>query len=235
MDQLYRLKDTFIEYLSPKRRRTVGPTIGTPEGQEQHSYQPASEPQGQKAQDALRGRVDPVWLSPSDARFAPESRKRPREDDEFESHTHSEISPDESASQITASEEGGVASAVDLETEDEEEESDELEEELEQDLEEEPEVSSEDKVAEYLARQAELALRKEAIAQVKAQGDWHPDEVFLFERLSMRSFEEVFPANWKLDFPTLSGELFTKVQENTFINFNCDSSAAGTSSTCHLY
>ena len=108
---------------------------------------------------------------------------------------------------------------------------DELGEEIQEDLMyedlEEEEVSPEDKVAEYLARQAELALRKEAIAEVKAKGDWHPDEVFLFERLSMRSFEEVFPADWKREFPTLSADLFTADEKNAFINFNCGSTQLG--------
>jgi hypothetical protein len=156
----------------------------------------------------------------------------------------SEISPDESASQITPVDGSEGESVTDSPTEEEaiddleeneldgdEVEEDELEEEIEEDpMEEdleEDEVSPEDKVAEYLARQAELALRKEAIAEVKAKGDWHPDEVFLFERLSMRSFEEIFPATWKMEFPTLSGELFTTVPKNTFVNFNCASSALG--------
>jgi hypothetical protein len=110
-------------------------------------------------------------------------------------------------------------------TTEETEENDSLDQALEEDLE--VQISPEDKVAEYLARQAELALRKEAIAEVKAKGDWHPGEIFLFERLSMRSFEELFPAEWKVDFPTLSGDLFTTIRDNTFINYNCGSSASG--------
>jgi len=226
MDQLLRLKDSVIDYLSPKRRRTVGP--GTPsQGTEQHSYEPASEPQGKKARNALHDRIHAKLPSPSDTRFGPGSRKRPRKDESNfaasnSHHTDSEISPDESASQITAVEESEVELVSDhLVVEDE------LGEEIVEDLEEEAQVSPEDKVAEYLARQAELALRKEAIAEVKAKGNWHSDEVFLFERLSMRSFEELFPAEWKVDFPTLPGLLFTPSRENTFINYNCGSSASG--------
>ncbi|KIN00280.1 hypothetical protein OIDMADRAFT_82128, partial [Oidiodendron maius Zn] len=89
------------------------------------------------------------------------------------------------------------------------------------------EITAEEKVKEYLDRQAELALRKEAIDEVKAQGTWHPDEVFLFERLSMRSFEELLPASWQIDFPTLPETLFTTSPEKTFINYNCGSSSRG--------
>lgn len=234
MDQLYRLKETVIGYLSPKRRRTTGPTTPSPQlSSEQHLYEPASEPQGQRAQAALRRRIAAKYLSPPDSRFGSGSRKRAREDEyditEIDSrYTSSEISPEESASQITHADETKGVAASDLPTE---EGIDELEEELEEDLVqevvEEEEISSQDKVAEYLARQAELTLRKEAIAEVRANGGWHPDEVFLFERLSMRSFEEVFPAEWKVDFPTLSGDLFTTVQEITFVDYNFGSSAAG--------
>lgn len=235
MEQLYKLKDVFIGYLSPKRRRTVGPS--TPSNQlsaEHHFYEPTSEPQGQKSQAALRNRINIKHHPQPDTRFGPGSRKRARED-EYDlagrgtHHASFEISPDESASQIALVDESETESLSDPPTDDEQ--IDELEEELEEDFEEEDieeeEVSPEDKVAEYLARQAELALRKEAIAEVKAKGGWHPNEVFLFERLSMRSFEEVFPADWKVEFPTLSAELFTRVQKSTFVNYNCKSSHAG--------
>lgn len=217
-----------VDYLSPKRRRTLGPT--TPSHHE-HSYDPASEPQGQKARAALRGRLDGNQSSPSDLRFATNSRKRAREEDcdtaVTDSHlSGSEISPDESASQITVAQ----TSITDpTEGDEEEQDDDELEEEIEEDMEdmEDEEVSPEDKVAEYLARQAELELRKDAIAEVKAKGDWHPDEVYLFERLSLRSFEVVFPAEWKRELPTLPADLFGNDNETTLINNNCRSTHTG--------
>jgi hypothetical protein len=89
------------------------------------------------------------------------------------------------------------------------------------------EVSPEDKVEEYLARQAELALKKDAIEKAKAEGGWHPEELYLFERLSMRSFEELLPTSWQIDFPTLPEDLFTDFQDKTFINFNYGSSYRG--------
>jgi hypothetical protein len=224
MNQLFKLKDSVTDYLSPKRRRTVGPS--TPSYQE-HSYEPTSEPQGRKAQAALRSRLDKAHPSSSDAIFAAGSRKRAREDEcdtifTESHHSGSEISPDESASQITVAE-NSVSDPPTVEGEG----SEELEEDLEDDLEEEPEVSPEDKVAEYLARQAELELRKGAIAEVKAKGDWHPDEVFLFERLSLRSFEALLPADWKREFPTLPEDLFGSAKETTLFNYNCSNSQHG--------
>jgi hypothetical protein len=83
-------------------------------------------------------------------------------------------------------------------------------------------------VQEYLARQAELALRKDEVEKVKAAGDWHPDEIFLFERLSMRSFEQVIPAQWQIDLPALPETLFTTDPEKMFVKNNCRSSYSGT-------
>jgi hypothetical protein len=223
MDQLFKLKDTFIAYLSPnKRRRTVGPI--TPSlGPAQRSYEPISEPQDKKALATLRAKVNQKSFSPSDTRFAAGSRKRAREDDNDIEDEASEVSPEESVSQITPVEESGEESVNSRSSEGEEHSEMSLEEEMEEEV----EVSPEDKVEEYLARQAELALRKEAIADVKAQGTWHPEEIFLFERLSMRSFEELLPATWQIDFPTLPEILFTPIQEKTFINYNYGSSCYG--------
>ncbi|KAG9234633.1 hypothetical protein BJ875DRAFT_504593 [Amylocarpus encephaloides] len=91
----------------------------------------------------------------------------------------------------------------------------------------EPEVSSETKVEEFLARQAELALRQEDIAKAKAEGDWHPDELFVYERLLMRSFEELIPKEWKIDFPTLPELLFTDDLDKAFIKDHRPSSYRG--------
>jgi hypothetical protein len=224
MNQLFKLKNTFIEYLSPKRRRTVGPATSPATPTAQHSYVPTSEPKDKKAQAAINGQVNQKYLSPSDTRFAKGSRKRPREDDEYNDDESSEVSPDESISQICPAEkssQGSVNSTafeVDKQSDDDESIGDA------------EEVSAEEKVQEYLDRQAELALRKEAIKEVKAQGTWHSEEIFLFERLSMRSFEELLPATWQVDFPTLPEAVFTVAQEKAFINFNCGSSSRGTSS-----
>ncbi|POS84211.1 hypothetical protein EPUL_003617 [Erysiphe pulchra] len=84
------------------------------------------------------------------------------------------------------------------------------------------------KVQEYLRRQAEFSLRKSDVERAKASGDWHPDELFLFERLSMRGFEVLLPKSWKIDFPTLPLAIFAEYEnEPTFVNTNVTSSAYG--------
>jgi hypothetical protein len=221
MDQLFKLKNTFIEYLSPKRRRTIGPATPPHTGSTaEQSYVPTSEPRDEKAKATLGGKINQKYLLPSDTRFARGSRKRPREEDEFPDEDDFEVSPDESISQITpiqGSQHDSVASPT----------SEAEESETSVDRPEDDAISSVEKVKEYLDRQAELALRKGAIDEVKAQGTWHPDEVFLFERLSMRSFEELLPASWQIDFPTLPEALFTTNPTKTFINFNYGSSSRG--------
>jgi hypothetical protein len=221
MDQLFKLKNTFIQYLSPKRRRTVGPPTPphTP-GAAEHAYLPTSEPKDKKTKAALGTKINPKYLSPSDTRFARGSRKRAREDDEFADDGDSEVSPDESISQVTPVEKSRHDSVISPASDVEESE-------VGVDDPEEEEISADDKVQEYLDRQAELALRRGAIEEVRAQGNWHPDEMFLFERLSMRSFEELLPATWQIDFPTLPKTLFTTDPDKTFINFNCGTSSRG--------
>ncbi len=100
----------------------------------------------------------------------------------------------------------------------------------EEEIEEDPvdeQAVAEAKVQEYLARQAELALRKEEVERVKAAGDWHPDEIYLFERLSMRSFEQIIPAEWKVDLPSLPETLFTTDPEKMFVKSNYRTSYSG--------
>jgi len=116
-------------------------------------------------------------------------------------------------------EEGSENSATDSDVEP-------TEEEIEEDLVDEQAVA-EAKVQEYLARQAELALRKEEVERVKAAGDWHPDEIYLFERLSMRSFEQIIPAEWKVDLPSLPETLFTTDPEKMFVKSNYRTSYSG--------
>jgi hypothetical protein len=219
MDQLFKLKNTFIEYLSPKRRRTVDPATPHATDAAEQSYLPASEPKDKKSKAALGGKVNQKHLSPSDTRFAGGSKKRPREEDEY-ADPDFEVSPDESISQVTPAQDSSDDSGSDATPTSEPEESEEGAPEAE-------EVDADQKVQEYLDRQAELALRKGAIDEVKAEGTWHEDEVYLFERLSMRSFEELLPSSWQVDFPTLPKVLFTSDPVKAFISFNCGSSSRG--------
>ena len=252
MDQLYKLKDTVFGYLSPKRsaepsgpdpkrRRTVGPGTPSKDIAGERVYQPMSEPRGEKAQAAVYRRVTTKYFSRSDTN----PRKRGREDDKEDNdlaegeqlvdgdeddemnldnsgEVASSLGPEDSPSQITSN--GDDDEEEEDEDEDEGEEyNDEEEVELPQD----EEASAREKVQEYLARQAELALKKEAIEEVKLKGDWHPSEVFLFERLSLRSFEELIPREWQIDFRTLPEDLFNENKDKVLINYNCSPSYHG--------
>ena len=255
MDQLSKLKESIFGYFSPnrraeaslpdpKRRRTVG--LGTPsKGNGEHAYEPISEPRREKGQAALYSKMSMPF-------FSKNPRKRGREDEEYGEEPgedevtggeeddemsldnveedHSSLAPEDSPSQITPNyedDEGDNEEAVSeedgdgVEGEEEYEEEDKIE--LSQDL----EASAREKVQEYLARQAELALKKEAIKEVKAQGNWHPDEVFLFERLSLRSYEELLPQEWQIDFRTLPEDLFNKNKDSVLINYNYSPSFHG--------
>ena len=250
MNQLSRFKDTVLQYISPdaKRRRTIGPD-GASNDAPEHSYlTPVSEPHNMKAGTGTIRHAGFLNTSPSNTK-QPRKRGHDDIDDEEEAST---VSPMDSISQGPSVEEENEGCTEDEQvesegegesdeeaeerdegsTDDEEELSDggelgdDLEEEEEIDIEEREKALADAKVQEYLARQAELALRKEEIEQAKATGTWHPDELFLFERLALRSFEEILPAQWKIDLQTLPEDVFSK-NEGTFINSNCTKGSSG--------
>ncbi len=208
-----------------KRRRTIGPI--TPAKDAEHTFlAPTSEPRDRRAEATLRSHFDSLQIS-----GLPNPRKRAREDDEF-TERFSGTDPNDSISQNTPVDTDIQDSELIPVPEDEdgEEDDEELEDEDEVDSdeeeEEEEEISPEDKVAEYLQRQAELELRRKDVEAFKASGK-HKDEIFLFERISMRGFEEILPATWQIDFPTLPMVLFTEDPERAFINSHSLSSSAG--------
>jgi hypothetical protein len=255
MDQLARLKDSVFGYFSPKRsvptmpdakrRRTVGPPTPSKDLIGEPAYEPIL-PRGQNAQVALYSRLSTKYFSTSITN--PLKRRRKDEEDaedgdegeqldvaedveinlEEPEEDGDSINPEDSPSQITAQfdedneeEENGS---------DEDGDGDEVEDEYDEDDVEQPideEASAREKVEEYLARQAELALKKDAIAEVKQQGTWHPDEVYLFERLSLRSFEALIPREWQIDFRTLPEDLFGERKDKVLINYNCRTSFHG--------
>lgn len=220
MNQLARLKNTVVGYFTPlaKRRRTA---VATPAKDAEPTFlSPGSEP-------TMIGRFrDKMYISQDK-----NPRKRGRTEFEGEG---SALSPDDSISRISFSEDededamdtsgGGVDAEVKHEVEEaikvESDEDDEIEDD-------DQDAVAQAKVQEYLERQAELEMRKEDIEKARAAGDWHTDELFLYERLIMRSFEELIPLEWKIDFPTLPELLFTDEPAKTFINYNYISSARG--------
>lgn len=231
MDQLFRLRDTVVDYLSPlaKRRRTVGPATATPVKESGHALLiPASEPQGRRKRAAVY--VKDEYHVRSNIR---NPRKRARA--EFEGEA-SGLSPDDSVSQMDFSEQenGSSQEGTDLDGSDEQRiveqlnvESMSLEEDEVKVEEVDEDAVAQARVEEYLERQAELAMRKEEIERARAAGDWHADELFLYERLTMRSYEELIPLSWEIDFPTLPEVIFTDDPQKMFINHNYNSSSQG--------
>ncbi|CZR63356.1 uncharacterized protein PAC_13253 [Phialocephala subalpina] len=280
MDLVYRFRDSVVEYLSPKRRRTVGPTTPSKDDGEPMFDAPASEPQGSKAQTVVMARVTKTYIrNPRKRRFRedegdtvvtlkPEdsiSQVGPTEESEEEEEEEEASRSGEEGSD--ADEEGGESDLTDADSEEVDGDEMEIEAEDEGQLEvgsdeldaaeissdQEAEADDEDsdalidgesqideaeieaheaavadaKVKEYLAQQAELALRREDIEKAKAAGDWHPDALVLFERLSLRSFEVILPDVYKMDFKTLPEDLFALPGEDTFVNYNCKSYGYG--------
>jgi hypothetical protein len=229
MDQLLRIKDSFLNYLSPvaKRRRTIDPS--TPDTREHAFLASYSDPQDKKAHVTAISRLNlnykPGFKSP---------RKRAREDDN-DSISFSAIDPDDSISRGSPMDEDGSDGTTGSEEESEDgdedalgSEEEDMDDDDDRDMEDEgeAEISAEDKVAQYLARQAELEERLKDVEAFKLTGK-HKDEIFLFERMSMRGFEELLPADWQIDFPTLPMVLFTGSPGKTFINDNCISQSRG--------
>jgi hypothetical protein len=236
MDHLYRLKETLTGFLSPKRQRTVGPSPPTTQlVEEQHTYLPASELQDKTAQATLHYRITQKYASTSDTRFGPNSRKRAREDEGLAtmegmdvgvegrldtamevregigghgSDMEEEVSPHESASQITPLEGSVDGSDAEIEDEDEVEAQDHEE-----------ELSPDEKVQAYLARQALILEKMEEVKKVTAEGDWHEDEVELFEKLSMRGYQAIIANSWEEYLRTWPEDLFAPTND-AFLSHN---------------
>lgn len=228
MDTILRLKDNFVAFLSPptKRRRTIPATpskLPSPQ-----LLTPQSEILIVKSKEEEEAMLNEAYAIPP---HALKSRKRGREDDDEDEvrESTSGLGPDDSISQIEVQDSSMASSVVDDEgLDDIKEEGDEEEEEYPD------EPSGEDKVAAWQARQADLAVRKGFIEQARAT-NIHPDALFLIERIQMRGHEEIMPLRWKIDFPSLSPELFTDVKEMQFINSNELSSYAGKSGVIYMY
>ena len=217
MNQLFRLKENIVQFLSPpsKRQRTLP---ATPIKAGEHAYlTPQSHPDlpVMNAQVAVLARIQHTYMTPTDS---VNPRKRRREDDNEEDDVEvkavrSPVSPFDSISNIDVKQESISASSS--------ESGDEyVEETIEQDLKTglpTEQDTADDKVTEYLARQAELAIRLGDIDKVRAEAALHPDAFFLFERIAMRNFEEILPTIYKRDFPTLPDHIFTDVVENQFV------------------
>ena len=241
MEQLAKIKDSVFGFFSPrrintmpdpKRRHTIDLETPSKDLAGEHVFDPISEPRGEKAQVALYNRLNTKYISTSLSKN-PLKRSREEDDDneqlyegkedvEMSAVNSESISPEESPSQITP----GYDDEEEEEDESEDEDGEGFEGEGEYDDDEAEEIFDEEatareKVEEYLARQAELALKKDLIAEVKQQGTWHPDEVYLFERLSLRSFEPLIPQEWQIDFGTLPEDLFDENKDNVLINHNC--------------
>lgn len=87
-------------------------------------------------------------------------------------------------------------------------------------------------VQEDFDREAEFELRRKDVERAKASGDWHSEEIYLFERLCLRGFEFLLPQSWKIDFPTLPLSLFAdNIDTPTLLNTNFTSNSYGRYST----
>ncbi|THV51945.1 hypothetical protein BGAL_0094g00250 [Botrytis galanthina] len=185
MDQIFKIKDAVVNYLSPvaKRRRTMGgpQTPGYIEFDDEHQF--LSEPQNNR-RSLIFGRMDQN-NAPKEDRTTPTRNplKRSREDDEIEGPIFSgdDISPKQSSSH-NITESGEESETPDYMDEDEDEEE-------EEDL-----ISAQQKVDEYLAKQAaEFAMAKETVKRARADGEWSPEELFLLERLQYMGHEGLLP------------------------------------------
>ena len=91
----------------------------------------------------------------------------------------------------------------------------------------EEEPTAEEKVLDYIDRQELFAARRQAVADATTSADFSNDEAALFDRLAMRSFEPLIPAEWHPDFPTLPPILYAHEPEDEFINSNQPGSIRG--------
>lgn len=225
MEQLFKLKDSVMEYLSPvKRRHTVQIASPSPNPSPmQRPVQPMTEPRTLKGKAVIAGRVSKKYLFHSDTkRSTRKSRSITNSDDEFAEDlkdnqasatkvSHTDITPDDSSSQINAPDDENSSTSVSVEGEENSVEDQEIT------SEDESELDAEAKVHEYLDRQTEIARHREALERIN-DGEWHEDEAALFMKLTMRGFEPLIPTHWSFDFRTCPQIVFSSNVEKTLIN-----------------
>ncbi|RDW69626.1 hypothetical protein BP6252_08646 [Coleophoma cylindrospora] len=231
MDQLIKLGELFAGYFSPaKRRRTIGGSVATPSREPLSTEIPATDPVRRNRTTATKRHS----AGPSTKQFPSGSRKRARDFDDVDcildsNHVKASVEsgytaslgsfsdnssfsasslldPDDSASQIVPNN-ADISAITDYDEEEGE-----------------PQLTAEEKIGLWREKERKLEPAKALLNDTIAQGIWTEDEKFLLQRLAMRSYEPLFPAEWQLDFPTFPVGLFTLDFSKTFINFNCTSS-----------
>lgn len=234
MDHLVKLKEMFTGYFSPtKRRRTIGGSFATPSRAAVSSKLPATDPVGRK-----QGTVTSSHFSIAQPKKFPNgSRKRARDIDEDDyilgwDHVRPSVEPEYAASLDSFPDDSSVSESSWLDPDDSASQilpnntdisaiTDYDEEDVE------PQLTPEEKVRLWREKEKKLEPAKAVLIDTIAKGVWTEEETFLMQRLAMRSYEPLFPAEWQLDFPTFPVGLFTLDFSKTFINFNCSSSHRG--------
>ncbi|KAI9741439.1 MAG: hypothetical protein M1818_004245 [Claussenomyces sp. TS43310] len=231
MDRIFRIRNSVMDYLSPRanRRRTMGPSTPSNKATSLMRTLPEalSEPRNRKGQAVVAGRVSKKYLSPSDTKRSHQARRRNViREDAYEAETEdgyrdSLDNASESSIGVSPADSSSQQPIGDLESEImenfQEEGQGEEDEELNLNGNDESELSSEAKVKFFLDRQNEIAKRQEELDRIKKE-DWHEDEAALFHKLTMRGYEPLLPSNWAYDFRTCPSQLFTQNMNQTFLN-----------------
>lgn len=79
----------------------------------------------------------------------------------------------------------------------------------------------------------ERIRRQEMLKQIE-RGDRSPEEIALFEKLTMRGFEPIIPSHWTMDFKTLPETMFTNDESAIFINAASGNEFRGISHPLHV-
>ncbi|KAL3427381.1 hypothetical protein PVAG01_00890 [Phlyctema vagabunda] len=234
MDQILKIKDTFVDYFSPsKRRRTIaGPT--TPTKGNAITFLPSSAPVRRTTQVTSTTRVvSSKRLSlPSTKQFPAGSRKRAREEEIEDDPVYGTPPRTFERDEDYEAEAEDFTEVLDEDSKSDEPESD-LTSEIQIKEEEEDdgvfdggsEISADDKVRLYLARQKKLESIRGQLDETIARGNWTEEERSLLQKLAARSFEPLFPLDWHIDFLTWPEILFAREMDRPFINNNCSSNS----------
>ena len=78
-------------------------------------------------------------------------------------------------------------------------------------------LTKEEKKEHFLDVEDERIRRQEMLKQLE-RGDRTPEEIVLFEKLTMRGFKPIIPRIWMMDFKTLPETMFTSDESEIFIN-----------------
>lgn len=229
MERLAQVKDSVLKYFSPpsKRRRTSAGQEASAENEQADALFDICAAQRDNEKNLIATGDVYSAMSAVDQSNALYSRKRAREQEE-QTRQMADQADERARKRTREGDEELLEHAADNTNSDQSDDEDtrsyvvegneDLEAEWQAEQEMKADLAAKARVVEFLEAQEKLVVAKQAIADVRARGEWREEEIALYEKTQMRGLEAMFPNDWKKDFPTVPDRVFVLPKEESFFD-----------------